>query len=319
MKNSSENYIKEKFPSTKRRGFTILQANLGYKCNQTCVHCHVNAGPHRKEMMKSENIDLIPKILSSYNIQTLDLTGGAPELHPKFKELVMIAKSLGTNVIDRCNLTILSEPFQEDLANFLASNNVIITASLPCYEKDNVDRQRGEGVFKRSIDGLKKLNSLGYGQNDSNLELNLVYNPQGANLPPSQEKLERTYKRELLEKYKIRFTNLYTITNMPIKRFAFQLNCNGQLDSYINLLKESHNPVNIDSIMCKDLISVDWEGNLYDCDFNQQLGNKINGNKQHLKDLLRDKESFSNSFINVGDHCFGCTAGHGSSCGGSFT
>ena len=174
-------------------------------------------------------------------------------------------------------------------------------------------------VFKRSIDGLKKLNSLGYGQNDSNLELNLVYNPQGANLPPSQEKLERTYKRELLEKYKIRFTNLYTITNMPIKRFAFQLNCNGQLDSYINLLKESHNPVNIDSIMCKDLISVDWEGNLYDCDFNQQLGNKINGNKQHLKDLLRDKESFSNSFINVGDHCFGCTAGHGSSCGGSFT
>ena len=307
------------FPDIKRSILKILQVNLGYKCNQSCIHCHVDAGPNRWEMMNTENISLIPKVLSKYNIESLDLTGGAPELHPDFRRLVLQVRKLDIKVIDRCNLTILSEPFQEDLAEFLASNKVIVTASLPCYEKNNVDAQRGDGVFERSIFGLKLLNSLGYGHEDSGLELNLVYNPQGASLPPSQQILEENYKEVLYNKYKIKFSRLYTIANMPIKRFAYQLNINGNLKDYMALLVNSYNPKNLESVMCKELLSVDWNGKLYDCDFNQQLGIHMGKESYELKDLLVSQYEFENNHIRVGNHCFGCTAGNGSSCGGSLT
>ena len=307
------------FPRIRRIGLSTLQVNLGYKCNQTCVHCHVNAGPNRKEMMTEENIALVPEVLKKYKIKTLDLTGGAPELHPQFKELVIKAKSIGSQVIDRCNLTILSEINQEDLAIFLAKNKVIVTASLPCYEEENVDKQRGGGVFERSIYGLKKLNKLGYGLKNTDLELNLVYNPQGPNLPPNQNILEEQYKKELYKRFSIEFNNLYTIANMPIQRFAQQLNINGEYSDYMRLLKTSYNKENLKSLMCKELISVSWEGKLYDCDFNQQLGLSLGLANLTLRDLLDKKRSIEGKPINIGQHCFGCTAGNGSSCGGSLT
>ncbi len=307
------------FPLIDRISFETLQVNIGYKCNQTCIHCHVNAGPHRWEMMNDENISKIPRIIKLHNIKTLDITGGAPELHPRFKDLVKSVRDLNVKVIDRCNLTILSEKGYEDMAKFLASNKVDITASLPCYLEENVDKQRGEGVFKKSILGLKELNSLGYGLENSDLILNLVYNPIGPHLPPSQKHLEQKYKSELLNRHGIHFTKLLALANMPINRFADFLSRQGKLEDYEELLKENHNPNNIKSLMCRSSISVDWNGNLYDCDFNQQLGISQNNNPKNLHDLLRENIKFNGQKITVDKHCFGCTAGSGSSCGGALT
>ncbi len=307
-----------KFPNIKKNIFTTLQVNIGYKCNQRCAHCHVDAGPQRWEMMSSINLALIPRVLEIYNLNSLDITGGAPELHPLFRQLVLQARKLGVEVIDRCNLTILNEPGYESLAEFLAENKVIITASLPCYDKVNVDNQRGKGVFDRSILALKKLNSFGYGNEGNDLVLNLVFNPQGAVLPPPQEKLEEDYREILSNKYQISFNKLYTITNMPIKRFSAQLEAEGALVNYQKLLINKFNASNIDNIMCKSIVSVDWQGFLYDCDFNQQLGLKLVQKPQTLVDLVSQRHDFAGQPIKVGQHCFGCTAGDGSSCSGSF-
>jgi radical SAM/Cys-rich protein len=296
-----------------------LQVNLGYRCNQSCSHCHVNAGPSRTETMDQATVALVPEVLMARGITTLDITGGAPELHPGFRELVRQARRLGVGVLDRCNLTILSEPGQEDLAQFLAGQRVTVVASLPCYSAANVDKQRGTGVFERSIAALRQLNGLGYGLEGSELELNLVYNPQGPRLPPPQTVLEADYKRELASQFGIRFNRLFTIVNMPIQRFAVVLDQHDQLESYQALLQASHNPANLEQVMCRSTISVDWQGQLYDCDFNQMLGLSAGGPspKRHLRDLLGDDPA--GEPISVAAHCFGCTAGAGSSCGGSLS
>ncbi len=290
---------------------------MGYKCNQCCIHCHVNAGPNRTEMMSSETIDLIKKVLVLYKIKTIDLTGGAPELHPEFRKLVITCREIGVEIIDRCNLTILTEPGQEDLADFLAANEVTVVASLPCYEEENVDKQRGKGVFEKSIIALKRLNKLGYGLSDGRLKLNLVYNPQGPSLPPDQKALEEIYRKKMSSIYGIYFSELFTITNMPINRFEGFLRATGQLTEYQNLLEKSFNKRNLDTVMCRNLLSVNWQGYLYDCDFNQQLGLRPNCKLKHLKDLLQNKLEILDMPINVDSHCFGCTAGSGSSCSGS--
>ena len=310
---------KTKFPEIKRGNLETLQINIGYKCNQSCNHCHVNAGPNRTEMMSNDIIKLIPKVIKLNNIKLLDITGGAPEIHPKFKHLVKEVRSLNVEVMDRCNLTILTEPGHERLASFLASNKVILTASLPCYLEENVDKQRGKGVFEKSISALRKLNSYGYGIKDTGLILNLVYNPSGPNLPPSQKELENQYRYELKERYGIFFSNLFVLANMPINRYENYLKIIGKLDEYNKLLKDNHNPGNLNSVMCRTTLSVDWKGYLYDCDFNQQLGMKRNGNVKHLDDLLIPLVSLKNNPISIGNHCFGCTAGAGSSCGGALT
>lgn len=313
-----------KFPNLSRHQLTTLQINLGYRCNLSCVHCHVNAGPNRKEMMGSETLALIPLVLTARNITTLDLTGGAPELHNGFRQLVSEAGTLGVKVIDRCNLTILFEPGQDKLAEFLATQQVEIVASLPCYSLANVDKQRGEGVFDKSILALQKLNALGYGRKGSGLTLNLVYNPQGASLPPDQAKLQATYKRELYENFGILFNELFTLTNMPIQRFGSTLISKGQFNDYMRLLKENFAAANLVNVMCRNLISVDWKGFLYDCDFNQQLGlelglatQSLQGHKRkpHLRDLIN--EDPTGRPIRVADHCYGCTAAQGSSCSGA--
>lgn len=308
------------FPALSRRKLTTLQVNLGYKCNQTCVHCHVNAGPNRKEMMDAQTLALIPEVLKARAITTLDLTGGAPELHEGFRELVRIAHTLGVKVIDRCNLTILFEPKQDDLAEFLAAHEVEVVASLPCYSVANVDKQRGNGVFDKSIAALKKLNALGYGDAATGLILNLVYNPQGPVLPPNQAVLESDYKRELAEHFGVSFNQLFALTNMPIQRFGSTLISKGTFASYLELLKNNFKAKNLDNVMCRDLISVDWQGHLSDCDFNQQLGLAVSAKaftakQPHLRDLLTTDPQ--GACIKVADHCFGCTAGGGSSCGGA--
>lgn len=307
------------FPPLSRTPLQTLQVNLGYKCNQSCLHCHVNASPQRTEMMDSDTLALIPRVLHERQIKTLDLTGGAPELHSGFLELVRQARALGVRVIDRCNLTILSEPGQENLAQFLADQQVDVVASLPCYSADNVDRQRGDGVFDRSIAGIQELNALGYGKPGSGLTLDLVYNPQGPSLPPDQKKLEQDYKRELNQHFGIEFNTLFALTNMPIQRFGSTLVSKGSFQQYMDLLKNSFLPHNLDSVMCRSMISVDYLGWLYDCDFNQQLGlplgNQSGGLKRHLRDLLTT--DFSKKGIRVAGHCYGCTAGQGSSCGGA--
>ncbi len=307
---------KIKFPNIKRNYLETLQINIGYKCNQACSHCHVDASPNRTEMMSDDIIELIPKVIKANNIKLLDITGGAPELHPKFQQLVKEVRNLDVDVMDRCNLTILTEPGHEELASFLASNKVQITASLPCYLQDNVDKQRGKGVFEKSIFALKQLNSYGYGNKKKGLILNLVYNPNGPQLPPSQKELEDTYRRELKERYGIFFSNLFVLANMPINRYEKYLNMIGKLKEYNQLLEENHNSRNLNSVMCKSTLSVDWKGYLYDCDFNQQLGIKKNGAIKHLDDLLIPLVSLENNPISIGNHCFGCTAGAGSSCGG---
>lgn len=303
------------FPAIARKPLDTLQVNLGYKCNQRCLHCHVNAGPTRTEMMSADLIALIPEVLAARNIKTLDLTGGAPELHEQFRELVSAAVKQGVKLIDRCNLTILFEPNQEGLAEFLAENKVEIVASLPCYSLKNVDAQRGEGVFDKSIAGLKLLNSLGYGMPDSGLVLNLVYNPQGASLPPNQQTLEADYRRELRAHFGIEFNNLFALANMPIKRFGSTLVSKGEFKPYMDLLKNNFSEENLASLMCRNLVSVDWQGNLYDCDFNQQLNIPVTNTTRHLRDLLHD--DIANQDIAIADHCFACTAGQGSSCGGA--
>jgi radical SAM/Cys-rich protein len=309
------------FPALRRRALETLQVNLGYKCNQSCLHCHVNASPQRTEMMDAETAALVLQVLRQRRVHTLDLTGGAPELNEHFRELVIGARALGVRVIDRCNLTILSEPGQEDLAEFLAAQGVEVTASLPCYSVGNVDRQRGEGVFDRSIAGLQALNALGYGVEGTGLVLNLVYNPQGAVLPPPQQALEADYKRELMAHFGIVFNHLYALTNMPIQRFGSTLVSKGGFQGYLQLLKNSFQAHNLDTVMCRSTLSVDWQGQLYDCDFNQMLGLRAQVGElatAHLRDLLGDDSSDGRgSAIRVAEHCYGCTAGQGSSCGGA--
>lgn len=306
------------FPALCRAALNTLQVNLGYRCNQACLHCHVNAGPTRKEMMDGETLALIPKVLAARRIGTLDLTGGAPELHEGFRDLVRAAAALDVKIIDRCNLTILFEPGQSDLAEFLAAHDVEIVASLPCYSAANVDSQRGDGVFEKSIAALRLLNALGYGQPESDLTLNLVYNPIGPSLPPAQGPLKAAYKRELLEHFGIVFNDLLTLTNMPIKRFGSTLISKGQFHDYMRLPKENYAAGNLDHVMCRSLVSVDWRGFLYDCDFNQQLGlGAPAARRLHLRDLLH--EDLEGRPIQVADHCYGCTAGQGSSCSGALS
>ena len=303
------------FPALRRARLETLQVNLGYKCNQSCVHCHVNAGPTRTEMMSRDNVAEVITFLGVSKVKTLDITGGAPELHPCFRELVERARALGAHVIDRCNLTILEEPGHEDLAFFLRENQVEIVASLPCYTEDLVDRQRGKGVYQKSLRALRRLNALGYGRE---LALNLVYNPQGPSLPPAQEQLEADYKRILGEQHGIVFNRLYTLANMPIQRFGSMLVSKGQFDAYMALLHRSHRPENLESVMCRSLISVDWQGFVYDCDFNQMLGLALplDGKKRVRLAELAGRDLAGNP-ITVRDHCYGCTAGQGSSCGGA--
>ncbi len=310
------------FPSLRRASLTTLQVNLGYRCNQTCQHCHVDAGPHRTEMMDAATVDLVLEVLQAQGVQTLDLTGGAPEMNVHFRHLVQAARGLGVHVIDRCNLTILFEPGYEDLAQFLAEQGVEVVASMPCYTVENVDRQRGKGTFDKSIAGLQALNALGYGKPDSPLRLNLVYNPQGPSLPPEQGRLQADYKRELSAHFGIVFHELYVLANMPIQRFGSMLISKGQFNSYMRLLRDSYQPENLEGVMCRSQISVGWQGDLYDCDFNQQLGMALQPNvsatmapRAHLRDLVTADPRGQR--IRVADHCYGCTAGQGSSCGGA--
>ena len=306
------------FPEIRRAELHTLQVNLGYLCNQRCIHCHVNAGPKRKEIMGQETIDTVISFLRQGQVTTLDLTGGAPEMNPHFCQLVEVAKDMGVRVIDRCNLTILNEPDYDWLATFLAEQQVEVVASLPCYLGDNVDAQRGNGVFDASVVGLKTLNALGYGIDGSALKLTLVYNPQGINLPPSQQELEAAYKRELSLRFGISFNQLFTITNMPIQRFGSWLLSKGYFAEYMQVLKDAYNENTLQSLMCRNLLSVDWQGYVYDCDFNQMLDLPIRNSKggaHHLQELMGVDLQGKN--IIVMDHCYGCTAGSGSSCGGA--
>jgi radical SAM/Cys-rich protein len=311
--------LRSDFPPLRRRAVDTLQVNLGYRCNQSCLHCHVNAGPHRTEEMSAENADAVLAFLAANpSVRTLDLTGGAPELNVNFRRVVEAARARGVRVIDRCNLTILEQPGQEDLAQFLASHAVEVVASLPCYLQDNVDRQRGHGVFDASVRALLELNALGYGRPDSGLVLNLVYNPQGPSLPPPQQALEADYHRHLAERHGILFNRLYTLVNMPIQRFGSTLVSKGQFDGYLHLLREAHRDDNLEQVMCRTLVSVDWQGMLYDCDFNQQLGLPLrHGGRSpvHLSELTA--RQLEGQPIRVAAHCYGCTAGQGSSCGGA--
>ncbi|MEJ2694202.1 MAG: arsenosugar biosynthesis radical SAM protein ArsS [Candidatus Thiodiazotropha sp.] len=312
--------VQSDFPPLQRNDLTILQINLGYRCNQSCQHCHVNAGPGRTEQMSPEGIDEVIAFLErSPRVAAVDLTGGAPELNPDFRRLVSAARSLDRQVTDRCNLTILEEAEGEGLAEFLAALQVEVVASLPCYLEENVDRQRGAGVFGASIRALRRLNELGYGHPAMGLKLDLVYNPQGALLPPAQYNLEKDYKRHLAERYGVHFNRLLTLANMPIKRFGSMLISKGQFDDYQQTLRKAHRDENLEHVMCRNLISVDWQGYLYDCDFNQQLGLPIaNGDKPRLHISALDAEEICGMPIRVADHCYGCTAGQGSSCGGAF-
>ncbi len=299
-------------PAIDRGELEILQANLGYLCNLQCQHCHVNGGPTRTEIMDGECVDDLIEFLHTGGVTTLDLTGGAPEMNPHFRRLVVAARGLSIRVIDRCNLTVLKElPW---LASFLAEQGVEVVASLPCYLEDNVDAQRGKGAYKESINGLKQLNALGYG-NAPDRVLNLVFNPQGASLPPAQSALEGDYKKYLYERYEIVFNHLLTITNMPINRFGSMLLSRGEFGDYIELLRDAHLEANLSMVMCRNLVSVDWQGYLYDCDFNQMLNRPMGGQLIHISQL--SELNLTKMPIEVMGHCYGCTAGRGSSCGGA--
>ncbi|MDO9123029.1 MAG: arsenosugar biosynthesis radical SAM protein ArsS [Deltaproteobacteria bacterium] len=305
------------FPVIRRTHLEILQVNLGYRCNQRCIHCHVKAGPERTEMMDPATIDQVIAFLASSNLRQLDLTGGAPEMNPHFRHLIRSARAMGFHVIDRCNLTVLEEPGMKGLEEFLADQRVEIIASLPCYLKENVDHQRGNGVFEASLRVLRKLNQLGYGKKGSGLCLNLVYNPPGSFLPPPQTLLEEDYRRELGERYGIVFNQLYTITNMPIHRFETLLTSRGERLSYMKLLQGAHQEGNLESVMCRRLISVDYQGYVYDCDFNQALGLPLQmegRSRIHLSELM--EIDLKGNPIPLLEHCYGCTAGQGSSCTG---
>jgi radical SAM/Cys-rich protein len=305
------------FPAIRRGKLDTLQVNVGYRCNQSCFHCHVNAGPTRTEEMTADVADVVLDFVERRRIATLDITGGAPELNAHFRRLVTAARQLGAKVMDRCNLTILEQSGQEDLAEFLAASKVEVVASMPCYLQDNVERQRGKGVFDGSIRGLKKLNALGFGR-DPTLVLNLVYNPQGPSLPPPQASLEADYKRVLGESYSIVFNKLFVLANMPIQRFGTTLINKGEFDGYLQLLQDAHLDANLDGVMCRNLISVDWHGFVYDCDFNQMLDLPLTrgaSERMHLSDLL--DEGLEGNPIRTAGHCYGCTAGQGSSCCGA--
>lgn len=308
------------FPDIRRKPLTTLQMNLGYLCNLSCVHCHVAAGPNRSELMDRATIDTAIDFLQRQNIRTLDVTGGSPEMNPHFRELVIAARELGVHVMDRCNPTILEEPGYEWAAPFLAEHQIEVIASLPCYSAENVNKQRGKGVFDASIKALRRLNDLGYGHPDTGLELNLVYNPVGASLPPSQQALQADYEQHLSDEFGIVFDQLFTITNMPIQRFGSMLLSKGQFGEYMDLLKSAYKAENLGSVMCRDLISVDWQGYVYDCDFNQMLGIPLGAAEQprtHVGDLL--ETNLTGTPISVAEHCYGCTAGQGSSCGGALS
>jgi len=306
------------FPPIRRGQLDTLQVNVGYRCNQSCVHCHVNAGPHRSEEMAGDVVDDVLAFLAQRRVATLDITGGAPELNPHFRRMVTSARAIGVRVIDRCNLTILEVPGQEDLAQFLARARVEIVASMPCYLEQNVDRQRGKGVFDASVRGLQRLNALGYGREGTDLVLNLFYNPQGPVLPPAQDALEADYKRILGERYGIAFNSLYTLANMPIQRFGAILIAQGEFGRYLEVLRAAHIDANLEHVMCRNLVSVDWRGYLYDCDFNQMLDLPLrHGGRErlHIADLLAAE--IEGDAVRVAGHCYGCTAGQGSSCGGA--
>lgn len=304
-------------PVPRKAAITTLQLNIGLRCNLACHHCHVESGPKRSEAMDRKGCERILELLArSPGIEVLDLTGGAPELNEHFRFLVRGARSLGRRVIDRCNLTVLYEPGQEDTADFLASQRVEIVASLPCYTPENVEAQRGRGVFAGSIEALRRLNRLGYGRPESALRLDLVYNPGGAFLPPAQTELEATYRAELRELFGVEFHHLITITNMPIKRFAHQLEREDGLSEYMALLEASFNPATLDGLMCRSMLSVDHAGRLYDCDFNQALAMPVAGRVRTIWDV-DDLQAFADAEIVTASHCLGCTAGAGSSCGGA--
>ncbi len=304
-----------------RDSLTELQINLGKLCNQTCTHCHVDAGPTKTaENMTHATAKRICELVDECeSLTTIDLTGGAPELNPSFRSLVTHFRGRGMKVIDRCNLTILSEPGQEDLSDFLASNQVDVVASLPCYLEDNVDAQRGSGVFERRINGLQQLNARGYGQDNSALKLNLVFNPTGPTLPPDQTSLETAYKRELKERYNVEFNHLLAITNIPIKRYAKFLKKRGVLVDYMRMLESAFNPQAARGVMCKAMLSVGWDGQLYDCDFNQMLEMPVAGKPPQTVWNINAFDEYIDQRVAVADHCYGCTAGAGSSCGGSVT
>ena len=301
----------------RRRSASTIQINLGKRCNQACVHCHVDAGPSRTESMKPRTVTRVLELIAqTSDVRTVDITGGAPELHPGFRQLVSSVRDLGKHVIDRCNLTVLTEPNQEGVPSFLADNAVQVVASMPCYSKGNVDAQRGGGVFERSITGLRLLNDLGYGHEGSGLVLDLVYNPGGPFLPPPQQQLEDDYRRRLCADWGVSFNSLLTLTNVPVRRFRELLSRRGQLAAYQGLLESSFDAMNVQHLMCRDMISISWDGRLFDCDFNQmlELGVQVPGL------TVWDVGSFSELVaqpIVVADHCFACTAGAGSSCGGA--
>ncbi len=297
----------------------VFQVNVGKFCNQTCKHCHVDAGPHRtEENMSQETFELCIDLIRSIGSAIIDITGGAPELNPHFRWFVEQVRSLGCHVIDRCNLTVLQLQSQPDLAEFLADQQVEIVASLPSFTKQRTDAQRGDGVFAKSIAALRKLNNLGYGKAGSSLLLNLVYNPTGAFLPPSQSEIEEDYHHELRKRYGIEFNSLYTITNMPISRYLEFLIRSGNYEQYMEKLINAFNPAALEGVMCRNMISIGWDGRLYDCDFNQMLDIEVGyGAPRHLSEF--NLESLSQRCIMVGQHCYGCTAGTGSSCNGATT
>ncbi len=306
------------FPAIARGRLQTLQVNLGYLCNLSCTHCHVNAGPTRTELMDRDTIDLVLQFLGEHNIGTLDLTGGSPEMNLHFRYLVESAARMGVQVMDRCNPTILVEPGYEGLPQFFADHGVMVVASMPCYQEQNVDKQRGKGVYDDSVAGLKLLNEVGYGRPGSGLVLNLVYNPDEPILPPEQSELEADYKRELMADHGIVFNELYALANMPISRFGARLLAKGQYSDYMTLLRESFSESNLGNVMCRSLISVDYEGFVYDCDFNQMLAMPLLASdkpRPHLSDILG--ETLEGRDIAIGEHCYGCTAGQGSSCGGA--
>jgi radical SAM/Cys-rich protein len=302
----------------RRHSVDVLQVNLGRYCNLACIHCHVESGPTRKEMMSRENVEAVLRFLAHGAIPTVDITGGAPELHPDFAYLVSSARRLGRHVMDRCNLTVIFEPGKDYLPEFFCRHRVELVCSLPCYSIENVDKQRGKGTFDGSIRALQIFNDLGYGKPESGLTLNLVYNPVGAHLPPPQAKLEEDYRRVLGEKFGIVFNHLYCLTNMPITRYATHLKLRGEYDRYLELLERNFNAATVDQVMCRNLISIGWDGWVYDCDFNQMLDLPVvdaAGKRLHISSLKMNQ--LIEPAITVGDHCYACTAGAGSSCGGS--
>lgn len=303
----------------KRRAVDVLQVNLGRYCNLACIHCHVEAGPTRNEMMSRQNIDAVLRFLASTEIPTLDITGGAPELHPDFDYLVESARKLGRHVMDRCNLTVIFEPEKDYLPEFFKRQNVELVCSLPCYSEENVDKQRGKGTFDLSVRALQIFNQIGYGQPDSDLVLNLVYNPVGPHLPPPQDKLEQDYKRILNDQFGIVFNHLYCLSNMPITRYETHLRLRGEYDRYMELLADNFNAGTLNQVMCRYLISVGWEGSIYDCDFNQMLGLSLRDARGEALNIgsLTSLDQVLERSITIGDHCYACTAGSGSSCGGA--